>query len=368
MKFSQLLTICSCILLASCSREVTSNAIIVLPQITKPALIIIGEGGPSGSLFQRAADTYEKTIPWERHTVHSGDEFIAAMHDYVKKNGPIQHLEYFGHGNSVGLYINQAPNINGALYANDPRVDQDYIAASIYELPSNIFTPDGSIRFNGCNVAEGHLENHPNLAQNFVNYFRITAEAPLWPTEFSQVADKIKPYYNSGSLGKDFSWPVYLVPTDPKRGFIPINPETPLAPYLDIYSESPLAQQVKILESIGWTPEKMWWSNRIEPWRNITHTELLAMCHIFSAASSACKEIESYTPEAMARNLVALSVLIDSAWLPITTKKTNPWFQKYISYGAETAILTNDFIHKKWYTRAELLELAGNIAQIQGNL
>gem|GEM_PF-4424749 len=34
----------------------------------------------------------------------------------------------------------------------------------------------------------------------------------------------------------------------------------------------------------------------------------------------------------------------------------------------ETNILTNDFIYKKWYTRAELLELAGNIIAKQGNI
>lgn len=52
-------------------------------------------------MFQKAADTYAKEKQGERYTVHSGDEFIAAMRDYVTKHGPIQHLEYFGHGNSV---------------------------------------------------------------------------------------------------------------------------------------------------------------------------------------------------------------------------------------------------------------------------
>lgn len=52
-------------------------------------------------MFQRAADTYAETHPGERYTVHSGDEFITAMRDYVTKHGAIQHLEYFGHGNNV---------------------------------------------------------------------------------------------------------------------------------------------------------------------------------------------------------------------------------------------------------------------------
>jgi len=143
-------------LLTSCGSSLTSQATNISAEIVvkKPPLIIIGEGGPSGSMFQKAADTYAREKQGERYTVHSGDEFVAAMRDYASKHGPIQHLEYFGHGNSVGLYINQAPNINGALYANDPRVNKDYIAASIYELPKDTFTPGGSVRFNGCNVAE----------------------------------------------------------------------------------------------------------------------------------------------------------------------------------------------------------------------
>lgn len=156
MKSYSIFIIFSLLLLTSCGKNLTSEMITMSEEVvvSKPALIIIGEGGPSGSMFQKAADTYAKTNVSERYTVHSGDEFIAAMRDYTTKHGPIQHLEYFGHGNSVGLYINQAPNINGALYANDPRVNKDYIAASIYELPRETFVPGGSIRFNGCNVAE----------------------------------------------------------------------------------------------------------------------------------------------------------------------------------------------------------------------
>jgi hypothetical protein len=46
-------------------------------------------------MFQKAADTYARERQGERYTVHSGDEFIAAMKDYVAKHGAIQHLEYF---------------------------------------------------------------------------------------------------------------------------------------------------------------------------------------------------------------------------------------------------------------------------------
>jgi len=65
----------------------------------------------------------------------------------------------------------------------------------------------------------------------------------------------------------------------------------------------------------------------------------------------------------MVRNLAVLSTIMDAAGVPVTTKKTNPWYQKYISYGMEHDLLTHDFIHKKWYTRAELLELSGNVGR-----
>jgi len=201
-----------------------------------------------------------------------------------------------------------------------------------------------------------------------VNYFHITAEAPLGPTEFSQVPDRIKPYYNSNGLGTEFNGPVYLVPTDPERGFIPIKPQTPLGIYTDIYSESLSSEQIKTLENIGWAPEKMGWTKTVEPWKNTTYKELLAMCQIFSQTSPACEEIRQYSQDDMVRNLAVLSTLIDAAGLPITTKKTSPWYQKYISYGMEHGLLTDDFVHKKWYTRGELLELAGKIQKFKDTL
>lgn len=70
----------------------------------------------------------------------------------------------------------------------------------------------------------------------------------------------------------------------------------------------------------------------------------------------------------MVRNLVVLSTLIDAAGLPITAKRTSPWHQKYISYGTRYNLLTDDFVHKKWYTRAELLELAGKIQKFKETL
>jgi hypothetical protein len=92
------------------------------------------------------------------------------------------------------------------------------------------------------------------------------------------------------------------------------------------------------------------------------------MCQLFSQTSSACEEIKQYPTTDMVRNLAALSTLIDAAGLPITTKKTSPWYQKYISYGMEHGLLTDDFVHKKWYTRAELLELSGKIEKYKEGL
>ena len=76
-------------------------------------LIILGEGGPSGNMFVKAAETYKRENGGVSYEVHSGDEMVAAINDFVEKHGKIDHFQYFGHGNSVGFYVNQAPNING---------------------------------------------------------------------------------------------------------------------------------------------------------------------------------------------------------------------------------------------------------------
>jgi hypothetical protein len=342
-------------------------------------------------MFQKAADTYEKIHnqekeekrKWEisssdspsfqervgerfpgnemkkyRFTVHSGDEFVAALREYVWNYGPVEHLEYFWHGNSAGLYINQAPNINGALYANDPRVNEDYIAASIYELPPDTFAKNGTIRFNGCNVAEGHLENKPNLAQHFANYFGITAEAPLGPTEFSSLHNQIKRYPGGNTLDGNFSGPVYLVPTDPERGFITVKPQTPLASFSDIYEGSHIADEVAELVKRGWSLEKMGWT-KADLQKNITYADLLALCLFLNPESPECTKMRSHNQDEMARNLTTLGLVYDVIGIPVSQKKTSPWYQKYINYGLEHDLLTDDFIHRKWYTRGELLELVG---------
>lgn len=112
----------------------------------------------------------------------------------------------------------------------------------------------------------------------------------------------------------------------------------------------------------------MSWENTVEPWKNTTYKELFAMCQFFSPTNSACEEIEQYPQDDMVRNLAVLSTLMDAAGIPVTTKKSYPWYQKYISYGTEHGLLTDGFVHKKWYTRGEILELAGKIQNFKNSL
>ena len=208
---------------ASAEELKTTVSMAGFPDPDDNILLIVGEGGPSGGLFIKAAETYRREHGGVIYPVDGGDSFVDAMEDFVAKYGAIDHLEYFGHGNSVGLYVNQAPNVNGGLYANDPQLDENYLAASIYQLPADIFSARGDIRFNGCNVAEGFPEL-PTLAQSFANYFGVKVEAPRGPTEFSKTPDLVDPIPDSKYLGSDFAGPVYMVSTYVDKSFVEVFP------------------------------------------------------------------------------------------------------------------------------------------------
>ena len=118
------------VFLSSCSfsgQELETSVLdsFIAEEKEKNILIILGEGGPSGNMFVKSAETYKRENGGVSYEVHSGDEMVAAINDFVDTYGKIDHFEYFGHGNSVGFYVNQAPNINGAFYHNDPELNKD---------------------------------------------------------------------------------------------------------------------------------------------------------------------------------------------------------------------------------------------------
>lgn len=319
----------------------------------KNVLLIAGEGGPSGNMFVKAATTYQKINGGDIYEVRDGDEFIAAVRDFFSKNGKIDHLEYFGHGNEIGLYINQEPNVNGGLYANDPALDEDYRAASIYELPSDVFSKFGWIKFNGCNVAKGFPEAN-SLAQSFANYFGVDVLASLGPTEFSGNPYVVDPIEDSNYLNPDFDGDVYMVATYSGKNFVVIAPQAISASgFVDVYT-------VAVKELVDRGLELDFKDGRFLPYKNITYGEARKFCVVVFGDEDKCR-IDFENEDKLMRNLEALKLLVDAKG--VSLKPTNPWHESYIWWAKNEGLLTVDFTSKKWYTRGEMAELSWNFAK-----
>lgn len=321
-------------------------------------LIIAGEGGPSGSLFSKAIATYQRDNGGTVYEVKNGDEFIAAVQDFVYQYDKIDHLVYFGHGNSVGLYVNQEANVNGGLYANDPDLDKDYIAGSIYELPADIFSEKGWIKFNGCNVAEGYPDKI-TLAQSFANYFNVDVVAPRGPTEFSKNPYSVDPLPQANYLPPDFNGDVYMVSTYPERDFIVVKPqELSDSGFVDVYKGNSYEQAVYQLKKRGL--DLAFKEAEFLPYKNVTFEEAALFCKIAVGDSSKCS-IGQNQLKWWIRNLKALKLLVDA--FSVELKYTNPWYDSYIWWAKNEGLLTPDFTNKKWYTRGEMAELTWNFIQ-----
>lgn len=320
-------------------------------------LLIVGEGGTSGRMFSRAAETYKRNNGGEIYEVRSGDEFIAAVYDFYSKKGGIDHLEYFGHGNNVGLYVNQAPGVNGGVYANDPELNKDYLAASIYELDGNIFSKYGWIKFNGCNVAKGYPEKN-SLAQSFANYFDVDAVAPLGPTEFSQTLYGAVPIPNSNYLDPNFQEDVYMVPTYSDQGFMVVEPQERSENFEDVRKGQAYYEAVSGLMKRGLNLGLV--DERFLPYKNITYAEAREFCRVAVGDLLKCSRATS-GGDWRIRNLNSLKMLIDAYGVEL--KYTNPWYNSYIWWAGNKRLLTDDFVNKKWYTRGEMAELTWSFVE-----
>lgn len=316
-------------------------------------LLILGEGGPSGGMFVKAAATYQKEHGGDSYEVHSGDEFVAAMRDFYQRRGPIDQLVYFGHGNHVGLYVNQAPNVNGALYANDPILNDLYVSASIFELPREIFREGGHILFNGCNVADGYPEKR-TLAQDFANYFDIIVDAPRGPTEFSRTPDVVDPIPNSNFLDADFDGEVYMVPTYLEKAFVTVEPQPRTDVFVDVREGQSFEEAVYGLFERGLNLDYGENLNEFDPYAVITYGEAREFCRVALGDVEKCR-MEGAEDERI-RNLRALQMLVDAYGVDL--KWSNPWYNSYIYWAGQEGLLTEDFVQKKWFTRAEMAEMS----------
>ncbi|MDP2624725.1 MAG: S-layer homology domain-containing protein [Candidatus Peregrinibacteria bacterium] len=310
-----------------------------------PDLILVGEGGPSEKLFTQAAETYRQSHGGEVHEVTSGDEFIWAMRDFYERYGAISHLEYFGHGNEIGLYVDQTPGVNGGVYANDPVLNEDYLAASIYELPADIFVEEGWIQFNGCNVAEGYPQVN-SLAQSFANYFGVDVIAPTGPTEFIEEGNGV----------------VYMIPTYEDEDFALVDPQVVgSSGFVDVPLGQTYEEAVTALAQRGL--DLGFEENRFLPYQLITYGEAVEFCRVAMGEASGCS-MSGYEDGERLRNLRALQLLLDA--YGAETADSDPWYDGYLWWANNRNLLTEDFTDKKWYTRGEMAELTWNLIQPEG--
>lgn len=329
-------------------------------ELPKNTILITGEGGPSGAMFIKAAETYKREHGGEIYDVHNGDEFVEAMADFVEKHGKIDHMEYFGHGNQVGLYVNQAPNVNGAIYANDPALNENYIAGSIYELPDNLFSKYGWIKFNGCNVAMGYPEKN-SLAQSFANYFDVDVVAPRGPTEFSRNPYSVDPIENSNFLDPSFSGDVYMVSTYSDKDFIVVKPQLSAGEFKDVRKGQSYDVAVSGLTKRGLKLSTV--GANFLPYKNVSYAEARSFCLAVFKDEGKCL-IPEGKEEVLIRNLKALQLLTDAHG--VSLKYTNPWYDSYVWWANNEGLLTEAFTTKKWYTRGEMAELSWNFVEKYG--
>ncbi|MBI4232664.1 hypothetical protein HY605_05525 [Candidatus Peregrinibacteria bacterium] len=321
-------------------------------------LLITGEGGPSGAMFIKAAETYKRQHGGVIYQVKSGDEFVEAMANFVQEYGQIDHMEYFGHGNHVGLYVNQAPNVNGGVYANDPALNENYLAASIYELPDDLFAKYGWIKFNGCNVAMGYPEKN-SLAQSFANYFDVDVVAPRGPTEFSKNPFSVDPIENSNYLDPAFNGDVYMVSTYSDKDFIVVKAQESIDLFKDVRMGQSYDEAVSGLMKRGL--KLNFKPGEFLPYKNVTYGEARQFCLAVFKDEGKCL-IPDGKEDVLMRNLKALQLLTDS--YGVALKYTNPWYDSYIWWANNQGVLTDEFTTKKWYTRGEMAELSWNFVTL----
>lgn len=299
--------------------------------------ILVGEGGDSGDMFRLAAETYKRQHAGDIYEVHSGDEAVAAFQSFLAAHGSIGHLEYFGHGNEIALFMSQIPGENGALYANDPSLNSSFIAASIYDLSQDIFSEGAIAKFNGCNVAWGHPHND-SFAEKFANYFSVDVTAPIGPTQF--VED-----------GND----VYLLPTYDVRGFITLTPgASSSSGYSDVRADELYEPAIAELKKRGFSLNG---ESTFKPYKVITYAEAQSFC----AFATGNKELCPFTAAATEniRNLSALKMLVDGFKVQVASSEV--WYKPYLNWASEKNVLTENFTNKVTYTRGEMAQLTLNV-------
>ncbi|MFT7184348.1 MAG: hypothetical protein ACI9QC_000687 [Oceanicoccus sp.] len=340
------------LLLSSCSGQSSVlHADLMEPLKDINTLIIVGEGGTSGNLFNLAALTYQRENGGVIHEVGSGNEFVSVLKNFNLETGEIEHLEYFGHGNNVALFVNQVPGVNGSLYANDPSYNEDYLAASIYDLDRSVFSSAGTVTFNGCNLAKGH-EVSDTFAQDMANHFQVVVTAAEGPTQFSSSPDAIIDFDEWRALDLSESDDVYMLPTYLEEAFVVLHPAVSTGVYNDVYHGD------STTEAIDWLSDQtLVFGEDFLPYKIASGKDVTELC---LALSLVC-DIEIDDEDQ--KTLDVLAILIDAH--DLTPLQTWPWYNSYVGLALQNEWMLEGFTDRRWMTRGETAYLAYKLSMIK---
>jgi len=185
-------------------------------------LVLVGDGGDLGSLLNLAAKTWDEENCGcnEIVEVSSGEEALAAMEAYAKKNGGIDGLRVFAHSGNNGIYFNQVL-WRGSLYSHGagawyaPFSGQ---AARMQSIDPDWFLPDAAIDLRGCKAGKG--DN--SFAQQLADHLDLPVLASPVGTQFTGVPGG-KPGQGLPDPVPAGYTPIYMVP-DGGANFQTIQP------------------------------------------------------------------------------------------------------------------------------------------------
>ncbi len=176
-------------------------------------LILIGENGGLGKLFELAAKTWDRENCGCNEIVHvgTGDEAVEAIESYASRNNGVDGLQVFAHSASDGVYFNQGVTIN-SLYSDGAGWWLSYVPggqARIEEIDPDLFKPGATIQLFGCNTGDGDTSFAEALAKHLGR-----------PVTGSQSPTHFEP----SNIRSDYKGAVRMVPDNPKKGWTTYKP------------------------------------------------------------------------------------------------------------------------------------------------
>lgn len=176
-------------------------------------LVLVGQGGASGSMFSLAANTWVNQHGGGHQVVqvNSGLEAIQAMQNYAATNGGIDGLQVFSHSGSSGLYFDSSGSY-GSLYSGgagwwlSPFLHN---AATLGQIDPAWFNNNANVQFFGCNTANGSDSFAEQFADHIGNGISVTGSQS--GNSFSGLPNGAPGQGLPNPVPSNYT-PVYLVP------------------------------------------------------------------------------------------------------------------------------------------------------------